>query len=299
MRLVSWGPKAEERTGLLAGEELLDLARADAALPSDPRDLFADWPRLRPCLDELAARAAGRDRLPAGCRLRPAEVRLGAPSPFPGEIVCLAGNYREHLAEGQSQRSFQELDHPRLFSKAAAAAAGPADDIPYPPGVSKLDYEVELAAVIGRRCRRVGADRALDFVAGYCVFNDVSARCAQFGDGQFFRGKSFEGFAPMGPALVTPEEAGDVGDLALRAWVNGRLRQDSRTGLMTFPVPEIIAFVSGIFALQPGDVVATGTPAGVGVFMDPPGLLAPGDLVEMEVQGLGRLANRVRKETET
>jgi len=142
----------------------------------------------------------------------------------------------------------------------------------------------------------VSARDAGAFVAGYCVFNDVSARCAQFGDGQFFRGKSFETFAPMGPALVTPDEAGNVADLALRSWVNGQPRQDSRTSRMTAPIPEIIAFVSGIFPLQPGDVIATGTPAGVGIFMKPPGLLQPGDLVEMEVEGLGRLANRVVRE---
>jgi 2-keto-4-pentenoate hydratase/2-oxohepta-3-ene-1,7-dioic acid hydratase in catechol pathway len=293
VRIVSWGPKGQERAGLLAGDFVVDLNRADGALPADPRDLFAGWERLEPRLRELAARAA---ELPADCRQRPGQVRLGAPSPDPGEIVCLAGNYEEHIKEGQCVRDFKRTPHPKLFSKAGASASGPADDIVYPRGVEKLDYEVEIAAIIGRRARSVPAERAAEAVAGYCVLNDVSARCAQFGDGQFFRGKSFEGFCPMGPALVTPDEAGDVADLALRSWVNGELRQDSRTGRMTFAIPEIIAFVSGIFTLRPGDVIATGTPAGVGVFMEPPGLLRVGDLVEMEVEGLGRLANRVAAE---
>jgi 2-keto-4-pentenoate hydratase/2-oxohepta-3-ene-1,7-dioic acid hydratase in catechol pathway len=220
-------------------------------------------------------------------------VRLGAPSPDPGEIVCLACNYEGHLKEGAAVREFKTLPHPKLFSKAGAAAAGPRDDIILPASVTQLDYEVEVAVIIGRRCRNAPAAEAAEFIAGYAVFNDVSARCAQFGDGQFFRGKSFETFAPMGPALVTPDEAGNAADLALRSWVNGVLRQDSRTGRMTASIPEIVEFVSGIFPLRPGDVIATGTPAGVGIFMDPPGLLRVGDLVEMEVEGLGRLANRV------
>jgi len=290
LRIVSWGEKGAERTGLLVGETIVDLNRADGALPSEPPDLFAGWERLAPQLQELAA---GAEKLPSGVKVALGEVRLGAPSPQPGEIVCLAGNYEEHIEEGQCVREFKKTAHPKLFSKAGVTASGPADDIPYPPGVEKLDYEVELAAVIGRRCRNVPAAGAPDHIAGYCVLDDVSARCAQFGDGQFFRGKSFEGSCPMGPALVTPEEAGDVSDLRLTSRVNGEKRQDSRTSHMTFSVPEIVEFISGVFTLRPGDVIATGTPAGVGVFMEPPGLLSPGDLVEAEVQGLGRLVNRV------
>lgn len=288
MKIVSWGPKGRERAGLLAGEVVIDLNAADGALPAHPRDLYADWERLLPKLRELdpdAARTEARHKLE--------EVRLGAPSPFPGEIVCLAGNYEEHIKEGECVREFKEVDHPKLFSKAGVTAAGPADRIVHPPQVEKLDYEVELAVIVGRACRNVSAADAPGHIAGYCVLNDVSARCAQFGDGQFFRGKSFEGFCPMGPALVTPDEAGDVSDLRLTSRVNGEARQDSRTSRMTFSVPEIVEFVSHIFTLMPGDVIATGTPAGVGVFMEPPGLLEAGDLVEVEVEGLGTLANPV------
>jgi 2,4-diketo-3-deoxy-L-fuconate hydrolase len=290
VRIVSWGPRGAERAGLLAGEFVVDLSRADKSLPSDPRELFRGWERLEPKLRKLAACAGS---LSGSCREQLSAVRLGAPSPDPGEIVCLAGNYEEHIKEGECVREFKATAHPKLFSKAGVTASGPADAIVYPPSVEKLDYEVEIAAVIGRTARSVPAAKAFEFIAGYCVLDDVSARCAQFGDGQFFRGKSFETFAPMGPALVTPDEAGNVGDLALRSWVNGSPRQDSRTSRMTFTIPEIVEFVSGIFTLRPGDVIATGTPAGVGLFMNPPGLLKIGDLVEMEVEGLGRLANRV------
>jgi 2-keto-4-pentenoate hydratase/2-oxohepta-3-ene-1,7-dioic acid hydratase in catechol pathway len=296
LRLVSWGQRGEERTGLLLGDGVVDLNSADGGLPSDPRDLFDGWDRLLPQLRALAARA---DDLPAGCRHRLGEVRLGAPSPRPGEIVCLAGNYEEHIKEGRSLRDFKATAHPRLFSKAGVTASGPTDDIPYPRGVDKLDYEVELAAIIGRRCSGVSAAQAAGFIAGYCVLNDVSARCAQFGDGQFFRGKSFRGFCPMGPALVTPDEAGDIARLPLSCRVNGETRQDSCTDRMTFSVPEIVEFVSDVFDLMPGDVIATGTPAGVGVFMTPPRLLQPGDQVEAEVGRLGRLSNRVAAQGES
>ena len=291
MQIVSWGPRGQERTGLLAGKDLIvDISRADGGLPADPRDLFNGWERLEPRLEGLQQKAGD---LPAQALLKAAEVRIGAPSPFPNEIVCLAGNYEEHIQEGQCVRDFKPTYNPKLFSKAGITASGPADPIVYPDTVEKLDYEVELAVIIGRECYRVSAAEAGGYIAGYCVLNDVSARCAQFGDGQFFRGKSFATFCPMGPALVTREQAGDLSDRRLTSRVNGELRQDSRTSRMTYDPSAIIEFVSRIFPLQPGDVLATGTPAGVGVFMDPPGLLQPGDVVEVEVEGLGCLRNPV------
>ncbi len=288
MKIVSWGPRGKERAGLLTDDVVIDLNTADGMLPAHPRDLFTAWERLEAALRKLNPAA-----VPVEAKHKRADVRLGAPSPFPGEIVCLAGNYQEHIKEGQCVREFKETGRPKLFSKAGVTASGPRDDIAYPPGVEKFDYEVELAVIIGKRCRNVRAADASAFIAGYCTLNDISARCAQFGDGQFFRGKSYEGSCPMGPALVTPDEAGDPGNRKITSWVNGEVRQNSRTNMMTFPVPEIIAFISGVFTLMPGDVIATGTPAGVGTFMDPPGLLTVGDLTEVEVEGLGKLANRV------
>ncbi len=290
MRLVSWGERDQERPGLLIGEEILDLHEVDSSLPDTFRALYAQWGEYVETIRVVYERAA---RVPARARRRVAHVRVGAPSPDPGEIVCLAGNYEEHVREGESLRDFKRLPHPKLFSKAGVTACGPYDDIPYPHGVTQLDYEVELAVILGRRCFRVSASEALDYVAGYCVLNDVSARCAQFTDQQFFRGKSFMNFCPMGPALVTPDEAGDIRDLAVFTWVNGEERQHARTSAMIHSVPAIIEFVSHIFPLRPGDVIATGTPAGVGVFRNPPALLKPGDVVEMEIERLGRLRNKV------
>ncbi len=290
MKIVSYGPKRQERTGILLGQEVIDLNMADGGLPTDPRDLYSGWDRFQPLLKELSENMA---QLPVASRLAISEIRLGAPSPYPGEIVCLAGNYEEHIKEGECVREFKPTEHPKLFSKAGVTANGPADDIIYPHGVEKLDYEVELAVIISRPCHKVSAKEALDSVAGFCVLNDISARCAQFSDGQFFRGKSFEGSCPMGPALITTDQAGDTTNLNLCSRVNGEIRQNSSTAKMTYKVPEIIEFISAIFTLMPGDVIATGTPAGVGVFMEPPALLAPGDLVEVEIEGLGILRNKI------
>ncbi|HUH06507.1 MAG TPA: fumarylacetoacetate hydrolase family protein, partial [Egibacteraceae bacterium] len=207
----------------------------------------------------------------------------------PGKIIAVGMNYRDH-AEEQDQAPPEQ---PLLFAKFPSAACGPYDDIHKPSETTQLDYEVELGVVIGTRARHVTASEALRYVGGYLVIDDVSARDAQFADGQWVRGKSFDTFAPMGPCLATPDEIGDPGDLAIRAWVNGELRQDSNTENLVFDVPALIAYCSRYFTLEPGDVIATGTPGGVGVFLDPPQFLEPGDLVEAEVEGIGRLANRV------
>ena len=286
MRLVSYGDAGSERLGALVadGTKILDLNRADGALPSDmleflrgdfwakARDVIADTPKAAP-----------------SALLERAGVRLGAPVPRPGLIVCVGLNYKDHADE----QKVKYPEAPLLFSKASFAACGPEDDIVYPEGVTKLDYEVELGVVIGRTAKKVPAGKAEEVIAGYCVFNDVSARCAQFGDKQWFRGKSFDTFAPFGPALVTADESGAPQGWRLQCRVNGETRQDSNTDRMIHDVGRIIEHVTRGMTLQPGDVVATGTPSGVGVFMDPPGLLKRGDVVELEVEGLGQLKNRV------
>ena len=183
-----------------------------------------------------------------------------------------------------------------MFAKAPSALIGPYDDIIYPKQVQKLDYEVELAVVIGRRAKRLSAEDAMKAVAGYMVLNDVSARCAQFGDKQWFRGKSFDTFCPTGPYIVTPDEIADPDKLDLKCWVNNELRQNSSTSQLLWPVREIVAYVSNQMTLLPGDIIATGTPEGVGCFREPPGLLSVGDVVEMEAGGIGRLRNRIVEE---
>jgi 2-keto-4-pentenoate hydratase/2-oxohepta-3-ene-1,7-dioic acid hydratase in catechol pathway len=172
---------------------------------------------------------------------------------------------------------------------------GPGAEIRWDPELtSQVDYEAELAVIIGRRARNVAVSDALDHVLGYTCLNDVSARDLQFGDGQWTRGKSLDTFCPMGPALVTADEVGDPGDLAIRCTVNGEPVQDARTSAMYFGVAEIISFCSTSFTLEPGDVIATGTPGGVGVFRDPPRFLADGDRIVVEIERIGRLENVCR-----
>jgi 2-keto-4-pentenoate hydratase/2-oxohepta-3-ene-1,7-dioic acid hydratase in catechol pathway len=215
-------------------------------------------------------------------------VKLLAPI-RPGKIIGVGLNYRDHAEE----QGVALPERPLLFAKFSTAASGPYADIGKLPEISQLDYEAELGVVIGRTARRVHEAEALEYVGGYLVVNDVSARDAQMGDGQWVRGKSFDGFAPMGPALVTPDEIPDPHDLSIRAWVNGELRQDSNTRNMIFGIPELIEYCSRYFTLEPGDLICSGTPAGVGLFMNPPRFLEIGDLVEVEVERVGTLANRV------
>lgn len=182
---------------------------------------------------------------------------------------------------------------PLLFGKSPLAAAGPCDEVVSPDGVEQLDYVVELAVIIGRTARKVPAAQARQYIAGYCVLNDVSARCCQFGDKQWFRGKSFDTFAPAGPALVTPDEVPAPHSLTLTCKVNGGLRQNSNTSRLVHRLDELIAYITRGITLLPGDVLSTGTPSGVGVFFKPPRLLKRGDIVEAEIQGLGKLVNRI------
>jgi len=286
MRLVSYGPLGQERLGVLIENRtvIADLQRCDPSIPSDMLSFLRGdfWAKVFPFL-------ADTKTIPSSARVNLADVRLGAPVPRPGLIVCIGLNYKDHADE-------QGVPYPKaplLFCKAPQSACGPNDEIVYPEGVEQLDYEVELGVIIGKTAKKVSAEKALSHVAGYCVFHDVSARCAQFGDKQWFRGKSFDTFAPFGPALVTPDEVGDPQDLPLTCLVNGQVRQNSSTGKMVHPVASLIEYVSRGLTLQPGDVIATGTPSGVGVFFKPPRLLNRGDVVELEVKKLGKLVNRI------
>jgi 2-keto-4-pentenoate hydratase/2-oxohepta-3-ene-1,7-dioic acid hydratase in catechol pathway len=211
-----------------------------------------------------------------------------APVPEPGKIVAVGLNYRDHAEEQDEEIP----DSPLLFSKAPTSVTNPGAPIVHPSGIDQVDYEVELAAVIGRTARNVDAADAREYVAGYTVLNDVSARDAQFDDGQFFRGKSYDTFAPMGPALVTGESF-DPHTADVRTRVDGDVKQDSSTEQFIFDIDEVVEYVSTAMTLRPGDVITTGTPGGVGIFRDPPDLLEPGDTVTVEVEGIGALTNPV------
>jgi 2-keto-4-pentenoate hydratase/2-oxohepta-3-ene-1,7-dioic acid hydratase in catechol pathway len=218
------------------------------------------------------------------------DISLHAPVPNPRKIVCLGLNYSDHAKEAGKPQPKE----PILFSKPVTAIADPEQRIVYPKISKQLDYEVELALVIGRGGKDIPVHEAFDHVAGYTVFNDVSARDIQFGDGQWFRGKSFDTFAPMGPCLVLKEQIPDPNNLRLGTRVNGETRQNGTTANMIFKVPYLVAFISQVLTLEPGDIIATGTPAGVGIFAKPePRLLKPGDTVEAWIENIGVLKNMV------
>jgi 2-keto-4-pentenoate hydratase/2-oxohepta-3-ene-1,7-dioic acid hydratase in catechol pathway len=210
----------------------------------------------------------------------------------PGKIVCVGLNYLDHAQEG----GMELPKAPLLFAKWPNTLIGAGDAIVLPAETKEVDYEAELGVVIGTKAKRVSEADALEHVEGYICVNDVSARDLQFGDGQWTRGKSVDTFCPVGPRLVPRDEIADPQQLAIRCIVNGEALQDSSTAQMIFSVAEIIAYVSQVITLEPGDLIATGTPAGVGVFRDPKVLLADGDEVSVEIDGLGTLTNPVQKE---
>jgi 2,4-didehydro-3-deoxy-L-rhamnonate hydrolase len=232
---------------------------------------------------------AGRGTGDAGPLLRRADVRVLAPL-RPGKIVCVGLNYMDHCRE----QHVTPPDRPTLFAKFPTSVIGPGEQVRWPADFStQVDYEAELAVVVGRTASRVAEADALAHVFGYTAANDVTARDVQRGDKQWIRGKAADTFCPLGPVVVTTDEVCDPQQLAIRARVNGETRQDSHTREMIFPVAALVAFISRAITLEPGDVILTGTPDGVGVFRSPQVFLAPGDRVEVEVGDLGVLANVV------
>ncbi len=217
------------------------------------------------------------------------EVRLLAPIQRPPKIICLGLNYADHAEETGRPRPVA----PILFSKPPTAVIGPGDAIVLPKD-SQVDYEVELAIIIGKEGRHIPEEQALKHVGGYTVFNDVSARNYQYRDRQWFRGKGFDTFAPMGPCLVLPDQIPDPQNLRLQLRLNNETLQDSTTANMIFTIPQIISDISSVLTLEIGDVIATGTPSGVGFVRKPqPIFLKPGDIVEAEIEGIGVLRNPV------
>ena len=281
MRLVTFETDNQARIGVLRDREVIDLCSAtDGHLPSD---MVAFLQRGDPAL--ALAREVEASAAPA---LPLSGVRLLAPVRNPSKVVAIGLNYMDHCRE----QGHQPPKAPVIFTKFTTAVIGPGDAICWDPALTRqVDYEVELAVVIGRPARRVSAATAMDYVAGYTIGNDVSARDLQFGDGQWVRGKSLDTFCPLGPWLVTRDEVPDPHKLALRCLVNGIAMQDSNTAEMIFRVPDLIEFISRAFTLLPGDVIFTGTPHGVGVFRSPQVFLRGGDTVEVEIEGLGRLTN--------
>jgi 2-keto-4-pentenoate hydratase/2-oxohepta-3-ene-1,7-dioic acid hydratase in catechol pathway len=218
-------------------------------------------------------------------------VSLLAPIAFPPKIICLGLNYFDHAAETNSAVP----DEPVIFMKPHTAIIGPNEKIVKPCFVHQLDYEGELAIVMGKRAKNISASEATEYVFGFTILNDISARDFQFKDGQWTRGKSFDTFAPTGPCVTTTDQLSDTGNLAIRTWVNEELRQNSTTHNMAFNVSEIVNHLSRVMTLEPCDIIATGTPAGVGFAMKPPKYLQHGDVVRIEIEGIGTLENPVKE----
>jgi 2-keto-4-pentenoate hydratase/2-oxohepta-3-ene-1,7-dioic acid hydratase in catechol pathway len=282
MRLATIDTPAGPRVAGLADGGYVDLNAADPAVPACIKALLAQGPEGL----QRAAAAVGRGRPQPR-----SAVKLLAPVPQPRKVICIGLNYADHARES----GVQPPPEPVLFNKFPTAIAADGDSIVLPPDSQEVDYEAELVVVIGRGGRRIARERALDHVAGYTVGNDVSARDWQLRKpaGQWLLGKSFDTFAPCGPHLVTADEVGDPGQLGIRLRLNGQTMQDSSTGQLIFPVPELIAYVSRVCTLEPGDVIFTGTPPGVGMARKPPVWLKPGDVCEVEIDRLGVLRNPV------
>ena len=286
MKLVTYKTDNHARLGLLRDDHVIDLAAAsDGRLPPD---MLTFLRRGEPAL-QLARQVAenGTASTPVS------DVTLLAPIPNPSKVVAIGLNYMDHCRE----QNVKPPERPIIFAKFSTAVVGPGATIRWDPALTQqVDYEVELGVVMGRTARRVPAAEALDYVAGYTICNDVTARDLQHGDRQWVRGKSLDTFCPLGPWLVTREEVPDPQDLSLRCTLNGQVMQDSTTAEMIFGVAYLIEFISRAFTLLPGDVIATGTPHGVGVFRSPQVFMKDGDVVTVEVEGLGQLTNDCQEE---
>jgi len=285
MRLVTFQREGEVHIGALSPRGIVDFHIAAPALPSTLIGLLAAGERALRTAKAIWARA-----LDDGVGIVPAEsVELLAPVPRPGKIFGIALNYREHANE--TGRPLPQA--PLIFSKAVTAVIGPGAAIELPAVSEQIDYEGELALVIGRRARHVRREQALSYVAGYTVMNDVTARDYQTRSGNCMA-KSFDTFAPMGPAVVTADEVADPHRLELRTFVSGEEVQHGNTSQLIFDVPTLIEYISAPITLEPGDVITTGTPSGVGARRPPPRFLRSGDTVRVEIDGIGILENPVK-----
>jgi 2-keto-4-pentenoate hydratase/2-oxohepta-3-ene-1,7-dioic acid hydratase in catechol pathway len=283
MRWVTVATEAGARACGVVGGDYVDLNAADPAMPSTVRGLLN--------LDVETQRRAWNSLGRGEVRHDPAHVRLLAPVPDPRKIICIGLNYRDHAAES----GVPAPEEPILFSKYSTSLIGHGEMIILPSVSEQVDYEAELVVVIGRSGRHIARKRAFEYVGGYAVGHDVSARDWQLNKPgkQWMAGKTFDTFAPVGPVLVTPDEVPDPHKLGIRLRLNGQTMQESNTSQLIFGVDELIAYLSQVFTLEPGDLIFTGTPPGVGMARKPPVWLKPGDTVEVEIDQLGTLRNTV------
>jgi 2-keto-4-pentenoate hydratase/2-oxohepta-3-ene-1,7-dioic acid hydratase in catechol pathway len=281
MKLATFSAGGASELGLVEGERIRSISRAAPQLAADMIDLIARWPELEAEVRRIAGDGAGED-------FALGQVRLLAPIRRPGKIMAIGLNYADHIAEsGQGTPT-----HQIWFSKASTAANGPYGDIEIPIVSKTTDYEVELVAVVGPGGRHISREAAPGALFGFCVGDDVSERAWQQMTPQWVLGKSFDTHAPFGPWITTIDEAPDPHGRAIRCLVNGEVRQESNTANLVFDVWAQVAHVSKVMTLEPGDLIFTGTPGGVGASMKPPQFLKAGDVVRVEIEGLGALENR-------
>ena len=283
MRLVTFTHQGQRRLGARSGNSIIDLNATDPSIPSTMREF------LEAGENALSKAHAAIDK---GAQAIPAtDVTIQAPIDDPEKIICIGLNYADHAAES----GMPIPDEPIVFSKYASSIIGPNADIVAPSASSQVDYEVELVVVIGKRGRNISEEDALNYVAGYMVGHDVSARDYQLEKpgAQWMMGKTFDTFAPIGPDLVTTDDVSDPHNLGIRCILNGETVQDSNTSQLIFGVPQLIAYLTHVFTIIPGDLIFTGTPPGVGMGRNPQLWLKHGDHVICEIDGLGRLENPV------
>jgi 2-keto-4-pentenoate hydratase/2-oxohepta-3-ene-1,7-dioic acid hydratase in catechol pathway len=286
MRLATIKTAEGTRTAVVEGEDVVDLGVAAPDLPHAMPELLAggeemlEWVR--------AAASSGRGRLPFD------QASFAAPVERPSKFLAVGLNYADHVAEGGGETP----EFPTVFAKLPSCVAGPFDDVQRPVVSGALDYEGELGFVIGRRCRHVPRERAQEVIAGYLVANDVSVRDWQIKTPQWTLGKSFDTHGVLGPWIVTPDEVDPAAGLELTTRVNGEVRQHSTTSNLIFDCAALVEILSTACTLEPGDVIVTGTPSGVGAFMEPRTWLVPGDVVRVEIEGIGAIENRVVEEPE-
>ncbi len=320
MKLVAYEVDKQPRLGVVAGEwivsvsaviQLLQKKRVPRALseraqfkeatrrvldagaaPKDMIELLGRgqaWCKSLGVVASSLLKGLDASKAPRGLLTPLAKARLLAPIPKPGKITCVGLNYADHAREQGTEPPKQ----PIFFLKSGNTICGPGDAIQLPPNSSQVDYEAEFAVVIGKRGKQIPEEKAYDYVAGYMILHDVSARDLQFSDGQWFRGKSCDTFAPTGPWIVTRDEIKDPHNLRISLTLNGETMQDSNTSNLIFKVPYLISYLSQSITWEVGDLISTGTPPGVGVFRKPPVFLATGDTVSVTVEGLGTLTNPV------
>jgi 2-keto-4-pentenoate hydratase/2-oxohepta-3-ene-1,7-dioic acid hydratase in catechol pathway len=290
MRLLTYRDESGDHVGVVRGEEVIDLSVVEEYPPADILSLID---RGDTYFQHLASMMSA---IKSSERAKPlSSLHVLPPLNPPREnVICVGRNYVEH-AEEMARARERDVTPPTVFTKAQTSINGPYGDVPIFPSIStQVDWEAELGVVIGRRGMNIPAEHALDYVFGYTVVNDVSARDIQYGwGGQFFKGKSMDGSCPIGPWIVTRDDIPDPQALSLRLRINGETKQDGNTRDMIRPVADLIAWVSEGMTLLPGNLIATGTPAGVGQARTPPEFLKPGDVMETEVQGIGVMRNRV------